>query len=533
MSKRIILTLTVLLLFVVGVLPVLSMLWKSLFVDGHFGLDAWRGLLASAHQWMLMRNSLALASLVTLFTFVLGVPLGILLGKTDLPARRFLTLLFTIPLLIPPYIVAVSWFDLLGRDGLLARGFDVSTAGIDDLLFGLPGCAFVLVSIYLPIPMLLTMIFTRAIDPRLEEAGRLVTDWRGVLRGITLPLILPGLLLSALLVFLLAFGQFSVPSFLRYAVYPVESFTQFSAFYDFDAATVAVLPLAGVALILLLAEGIFLRDRAWQALSAPASTRPLLIPLGARRRVCWVLVVLAGFFLVVVPLVVLLIQAAGAYGEAFDRAAASLSRSLAYAAIGATALTVLGFLVAYLVHAKALCCWRWVDTSTLFLFALPGTVIGIGLIGLWNRPATNWIYATPLIILFGYLAKYTVLTSRISVSQLARIPSSMEEAARIAGAGWLRRLLLIVVPLARRGLLASWLVAYLFSLRDTSITMLVYPPGHETLPVRIFTLMANGSPALIAALCVIMVAAALLPAGLLWILLAWRRPGREEGGLAG
>ncbi len=533
MSKRITLTLAVLILFVVSALPVLSMLLKSLLVDGHFSLDAWRGLLASAHQWLLMRNSFVLASLVTLFTFVLGVPLGILLGKSDLPLRRFLTLLFTVPLLIPPYIVAVSWFDLLGRGGLLARGFGVSTAGIDDLLFGLPGCVFVLVSIYLPIPMLLTMIFTHAIDPRLEEAGRLFSGWRGVLRGITLPLILPGLLLSALLVFLLAFGEFSVPTFLRYAVFPVESFTQFSAFYDFDAATVTVLPMAGVALFLLVAESVFLRDRAWRALFAPASARILVIPLGAWRRGWLILVALMGFFLVIVPLAVLPVQATGAYGEAFGRAAASLWRSLAYAAGGATLLVVLGFLVGYLIHTKALRCWRSVDTLTLFLFALPGTVIGIGLIGLWNRPATNWIYATPLIILFGYLAKYTALTSRITVSQLARIPSSMEEAARIAGAGWYRRLLLIVVPLARRGLLAGWLVAYLFSLRDTSITMLVYPPGHETLPVRIFTLMANGSPSLIAALCVIMVGAALLPAGVLWAMLAWRRPDYDEAGFSG
>jgi iron(III) transport system permease protein len=58
-------------------------------------------------------------------------------------------------------------------------------------------------------------------------------------------------------------------------------------------------------------------------------------------------------------------------------------------------------------------------------------------------------------------------------------------------------------------------VGYIFSLRDTGITLLVYPAGHETLPVRIFTLMANGSPELIAALCILLITATLLPAGLL------------------
>jgi len=160
-----------------------------------------------------------------------------------------------------------------------------------------------------------------------------------------------------------------------------------------------------------------------------------------------------------------------------------------------------------------------VDSLTILLLALPSTVIGIGLISLWNTSWTNFIYSTPMIIILGYLAKYTALTSRISVTQLAQIPSSMEEAAQVAGAGWFRRMAFIVAPLARRGLLTGWLVGYIFSLRDTGITMLVYPAGHETLPVRIFTLMANGSPQLIAALCMVMITATLLPAGILWMIL--------------
>ena len=50
---------------------------------------------------------------------------------------------------------------------------------------------------------------------------------------------------------------------------------------------------------------------------------------------------------------------------------------------------------------------------------------------------------------------------------------------------------IIVTPLARCGLVAAWLVGYIFSLRDTGITMPVYPPGYEMLPVRIFTLVTS------------------------------------------
>jgi iron(III) transport system permease protein len=519
MAKRWFLSLVILLLVVIGMLPVLSMLVKSLFVDGNFSLASYEGVLASSRQWRLMEHSMVLSSLVTLLTVAFGMPLGILLGKTDLPLRRFFIMLFTTPLLIPAYIIAVSWFDLLGREGLLSHLFGESvTSSTAHFLFGLPGCVLVLFSIFLPIPMLLTMIFLRTINPRLEEAGRVVSNWRGVIKGITIPLILPAVLLSAMLVFLLSFGEFSVPNFLRYDVFPVESFTQFSAFYNFEAATAAAVPLAAVTLILLFVEGAFLRERTSQLRPSPEIEPLPLIALGAYRRWLFAAVAIIGMVIVIIPVVVLVIQSAGieAYAEALNRGGESLLRSLLYAVIGATLLTFLGFFTGYLIQTKALKFWRSVDSLTIFLFALPGTVIGIGLISLWNTPWTNMIYTTPMIIILGYLAKYTALTSRITLAQLAQIPSSMEEAAQVAGAGWFRRMTFIVIPLARRGLLAGWLVGYIFSLRDTGITMLVYPAGHETLPVRIFTLMANGSPELIAALCIVMIIATLLPAGIIW-----------------
>ena len=132
MAKRLFLRFIVILLLAIGLLPVLSMLIKSMIVNGRFSLAFYEGLLTSAHQWTLMGHSLALSSLVTALTVAVGLPLGVLLGKTDLPWRRFFTVLFVIPLLIPPYIVAVSWFDLLGRE-ITAGGGRLLQAGFHEI----------------------------------------------------------------------------------------------------------------------------------------------------------------------------------------------------------------------------------------------------------------------------------------------------------------------------------------------------------------------------------------------------------------
>ena len=162
MIRRVTLLSVVVLLVVIGLLPLVVMFSKSVMVDGHASLAAYQGLLSSAREWILIRHSLTLALSTALLTTAIGLPLGIVLGKTDLPFRRLFTALFTIPLLVPPYITAISWFNLLGRQGSLSKILGPSAAqATSDWLFGLPGCVLVLFSTFLPIVMLLTMTYFR------------------------------------------------------------------------------------------------------------------------------------------------------------------------------------------------------------------------------------------------------------------------------------------------------------------------------------------------------------------------------------
>jgi iron(III) transport system permease protein len=252
-TERLILILATLVLALIGLLPVAAMLKETLIADGSFSLNAYRALLASDGQFgLLMGHSLQLSFLTAVISTLIGVPLGVLLGKTDLPLRGALTLLFTAPLLIPSYVLAVAWFSILGRTGLLGRVLpDAWSQEISSAFFGLFGCTFVLVTAFMPIAMLLTIAFLRTVNPRLENAGRLVSGWPRILLRITLPLIAPAIVFAAVLTFLLSLGEIGVPMYLRFPVYPVETLTQFAAFYDFRAATVAAAPLLLVTLIIL------------------------------------------------------------------------------------------------------------------------------------------------------------------------------------------------------------------------------------------------------------------------------------------
>lgn len=499
MSRHLFFSFVAALFFIIALLPVLMMIADTFSGPKGFDLSAYAVLFHSGSLRQSFQNSLLLSLSVALFTTVLGVILGVLLGKTTLPFSTLFTALLIIPLLIPPYILAFGWFELLGREGFWG-----------EILFGFWGTFWVLSSVYLPIPTLLTILFLKQIDPRLEEAGRLIAGWGGVLRGITLPLIMPAIVLSFLLVFILSFGEYSVANFLRYAIFPLESFTAFSAFYDFKTATVLAMPMLLVALIVLSAEQFFAHRH---PLQFGSSYRAELIPLGRYQTIVLLIFAIVVMIIVIAPLSSLFLQAAHwpSFLDAWSKGYEPMLRSLFYGLSGATLLVIFGFLSGYIIEKRVFGWWHLYDASIIFMFALPSTVIGIALILFWNSPSTNFIYGTVWIILFGYLGKYLVLTTKMAQTRLSQIPDSMVEAAQMAGANWFETLRFVLLPLSKKVLIAAWLIGFIFSLRENTITMLVYPPGAEPLPVYIVTQMANGKPEVVAGLCVIMILITLLP----------------------
>jgi len=220
------------------------------------------------------------------------------------------------------------------------------------------------------------------------------------------------------------------------------------------------------------------------------------------------------FALVILPLSALFADAfsPAAMHQAMQRAGASVVRSVMYSAVAATILMVLGFLLGHAMRGGQ---QRILNFLTLALFAIPGTVLSIGLVRLWNTPTTWFIYATPALLILGYTAQYCAVTTRLSLAGLMLIPTSLDEAGRLSGAMWVRRLFWISIPLSARTLVCAWLAAYILCLRDVPIALMAAPPGADPLSARILTLMANGAPPMIASLCLIMAIASLIPLAIL------------------
>jgi iron(III) transport system permease protein len=151
---------------------------------------------------------------------------------------------------------------------------------------------------------------------------------------------------------------------------------------------------------------------------------------------------------------------------------------------------------------------RWIDALTFLAFVTPSAVLGAGLMAVWNHPATRCVYGTPAILVLGAAARYAVLAVRAAAVDAARLPAGVVVVAAAAGASWARRMVRVVAPLCRQGWAGAWILATAATLRDLELSAMFYPPGFQTLPVRLFTLEANGAPSLVAALALVQVAMA-------------------------
>jgi iron(III) transport system permease protein len=467
------------------------------------------GAFAAPGTWALLLRSLGLSACVAAVSVLAGAPLGLLLGRMDVAGRRLLLLVHGFPFFVPPFLLALGWFYLLGHQGF--AGSETTAR----LLFHEIGHVAILGLAFAPVVSTLVAVGLWNVDPALEEAGRVVARPLRVAARILLPAVWPALALGAILAFALAFSELGVPMFLRVPVYPAVVFSRLGGIdYDPPEALLLASPLVPVALLLLLAERGLIGRRAFDVLGLRHREHEP-IPLGRWRSAatlcCWVLVLAS-----VLPIAGLLLRAweGGGFMEVARWIGGSLQNSLTAAGIAATVIVVIGAVLGH-ARARSLPGARLLDAGAVLAFVSPAVLLGAGLIALWNRPETRFVYGGIGILVLGYVARYGIVGMRLLAVGIAQSPASLEHAAGAFGAGYLRRLLAIVLPMHAHSLCAAWFVTAVFCLRDLETAVLYYPPGCEPLTVRIFTLEANGPEAVVAALAVvhITVTAAVLGAG--------------------
>ncbi len=509
---------TLALVLVVG-LPVLMIVLQAIFPELSRGslarpFSALTEALADPVWLELSGNTLQLGFGVVLASLLLGAPLGVVRGAFRLPAAALWDVLMLVPFLIPPYMAAMAWTLLLQPKGYLEQ---VAGVNLADLLFSVPGVVLVMTLNVFPVVYFAVSRSIGMMSGRLLDAARThgASPMHAFLR-ITLPLTLPALAASLLLVFAMSIEEYGTPAVLaanaNFPVLVTGIETRLSEWpVDLPGAAVLSLVLVGLALLAFFGQRRLLRGHDFASLDgkpAPVAQREL-----GRWR--WPVLTWAGVVVTlasIAPLAAMLVTAStrtlsgglsrqnatfqhfaglldGA-GEAAEALLLSLGLGLGAAVLAGA----LGLAVAWCATRPDQRRGAWLDALSLLPNTLPGVVVAVGFILFWNHP---WLPVTPYhtvwILLLAYVCLLLPYPVRYAHGALRQVVGSLEAAARVHGASTVRALWHIVLPLVLPALFASMVLVFAVASRELVASLLLAPAGVQTVSVYIWRQFEQGS----------------------------------------
>ncbi|BBK44378.1 ABC transporter permease [Allostella vacuolata] len=522
--------------FIVAIVPLLYTVDAAFYRETRVGLSAQRSLQAVLNVYTgseylgYLALAMLLAVLVTMLSVAIGVTMALLVGRTDLPAKRVIDLLIITPLFLSPFTGLIAWI-MLGSEktGFINGAISavLNTVGLDPgplmNIWSFGGVAWIMVIFFCPFAYLFTVGNLRAMDSSLEEAARMngATAVQALVR-VTLPLALPAIVASGLLIFILAAEMYTIPGIIGsnagFTTLPWKIYEDSTVFPVHRAHAAA----SGTLLLWITIFGIWLQRRITRRAERFVTItgkgfRGNPLPLGGWKWIAILWIAVYVLSAVVLPFGALLLSSVmkytapaltadlftlNHYREIF--ALPSMRQALwntSWLAVASAVICVLaGFLISFMEVRRPSLATKSLAFMGVLPVAVPGLVYGIGL--LWIYIQTP-LYGTPWVLLLAYVAKFLPYGVIVSRSAILQIHPELAEGARMSGATGLQSVQKVVMPLLKPTLIAILFFVMLMSIKELSASVLLYSQRSQVLSVLTWHYMDAGNYQFAAAVGVI------------------------------
>lgn len=511
--KWIIISAIILFLVVFEVFPLLYLVYRAFFPAGSFSLEAFARVYTYKLNWTALSNTIITASASMILGVIIAFPLAWLIGRTNLYFKKFFRTLFVMTYMVPPYVGAMAWLRLLNPtvgilNQWLAKIFNLSEMPFN--IYSVGGLIWVLTTFYYPYAFITISRAMEKMDPSLEEASKISgASPLKTVATITMPMMMPSIVAAALLVFVSAASCYGIPSIIG-APGNVDTVT--TRIIDFvylgsseglsDATTLAVFLMLVANIILYLST--FVVGRKQYITVSGKSTRPNIVDLGKWRIPVTALVIIFAIIVVGIPFATVFATSfttnmgkslfeAGNFTTKYwqvvftrQQILNSAKNSIISASVAATAGIVISCVMAYLLtrtRAKG----RHIPDFLITLGSgTPSIVIALGLIMTMNGKFIINIYNTLFIMIVAYMIKYLMMGMRTIVSAMSQIHESLEEAAQISGAGWIKRFKDITIPLIAPSVVAGWFLIFMPCFYELTMSTLLYSTDTKTIGFELY-----------------------------------------------
>ena len=539
---------SLIILFCLIIIPLLTMISSTFTlaqgelrrVQGHVGdftLYYWKyiltGKLASAVLWGPLKNSF----ICGFFTVLLSVPLGSVLAwlmiRTDLPGKKILGLLVTVPYMIPSWTKALAWLAMFRNSTSGANGF-LAGLGIpvpDWLAYGPIAIVLCMSMHYYAFSYIMVSGALRSINSELEEMGEIQGASKAqILRHITLPLILPSVLSATVMTISKSIGTYGVPANLGNRIGYYTLATKMRTFIDQGPQAVGYS--MSIVLVLLAALIIFSNQRIVGVRKSYATVsgkggRATLMQLGKAKKPLMLFLMVFLFLAMVVPFFVLIMetfQITTGAGYGLDNLtlynwigkAGEIDKYTNYVGIfrnpnffsafwNTIRLTLIASILTaicgqFLGYISSRGRGKWYGDLTEQMVFVPYLMSGIAFstmyFSMFSRPHLGGLmpslYGTFTLIVLTSVVKHFPFASKSGTANMLSISVELEEAADIAGASFWKRMSSIIVPLAKNGFISGFMLTFISIAKELDLIIIMMTPTTQTMSYLAFTYSQDG-----------------------------------------
>ncbi|MGM9972605.1 MAG: ABC transporter permease [Clostridiaceae bacterium] len=485
---------------------------------GEFSLEYFVKFFSKSYYFDTLFNSFKVSITATLLALAIGTPLAYFFASFKIKGKGLLNILIIVASMSAPFIGAYSWILLLGRSGVVTRFFGNMGIQIPDI-YGFSGIMLVLTMQLFPLVFLYVRGALKNVDNSLLEASRnMGSRGVGTFFKIVVPLIVPTLLASGLLVFMRAFADFGTPMLIGegYRTFPVVLYNEFISEVGGDdgfAAAIAVIAIIITTIVFLVQKYIGNRK------SFSMST---LNPIAEKKAKGAVNILVHIFSYVVIAIAILpqvyvmytsfkRVQgkifvegySLDSYREMVDKLGTSIQNTLLIPAISLVIIVLLAILIAYLVIRRKNTVNNVIDVFSMIPYIIPGTVLGIALLTSFNkRPLL--LSGGITIMVIALIIRRLPYTIRSSAAILQQIPMSIEEASISLGASKLKTFFRITAPMMAPGIISGAILSWITMITELSTAIILYTGRTKTLTIAVYTEVVRGNYGIAAAMSTVL-----------------------------
>lgn len=493
--------------------------------DGQLTLGNFVKFFTTKYYMDVLKNSLYISTVTTVFSIVLGVFMSYCLTRFDIRTKKLINIFVILSLMSPPFIGAYAWIMLFGRSGLVTE-FMLNVFGITTpTIYGKTGIISVFTMKMYPYVYLFASGAMSSIDASLEEAAENLgaSKWRRLF-NITIPVVLPSILAGAVMVFTSCISDFGTPMLIgqNYKVLATLVYEQYMSEVGTSsnfAAAVSMVVIALAALVLIF-QNIYINRRNY---NMSALRPPKTVHLKAGARIAVMIPIVLVVFVSMLPQIVVIVTSFrncngpyfvegwsfDSYTMIFTRMIRSIKNTYVFAVYAIVIMVIVGSLTAYVTVRKRSILTRCTDVIMMFPYVIPGAIMGLSYIIAFNR-APFFLAGTAFIMILSYSVRKIPYTVRSAVGFLHQMDPFVEEASINLGVSPGRTFFKITLPMMLPGVISGAILSWIETINELSSSIMLYSGKTSTISVAIYNEVARNSFGTAAAMATILTLSAAL-----------------------